>query len=255
MRIENGIAAVCLAIACLFTTLCHAAETSEARHYGVGNKVETYVFQPQGPRNGKAILVLHTSSGLRDTDLRYAERLAGEGFVAVVPAFMKRYGITEGARRATWQTYSRDIYADFLAVIEQSSAEFGVPRDHCYAVGFSNGGYWAAFLAARGAVRAGVAHYGAFSEAGNDPSLSSFRSAFNAKSSPVLILHGYNDQTVAVRFAEELQSIIQRSGSKVEAHFFKGVGHSFERLRQDDPSYREAAAKSFEFTMKFLSEN
>jgi carboxymethylenebutenolidase len=255
VRIENGIATIGLAIVCLFTTLSHADETSEARHYGVGNKVETYVFQPQGPRNGKAVLVLHASSGLRDTDLRYAKRLASEGFVAIVPAFMKRYGITESMRRATWQTYSREIYADFLAVIEQSSAEFGVPKDRFYAVGFSNGGYWAAFLAARGTVRAGVAHYGAFSEAGNDPSLSSFRSAFNAKSSPVLILHGNNDQTVAVRFAEELQSIIQRSGSKVEAHFFKDVGHGFERSQQEKPGYREAAVKSFEFTLKFLSEN
>lgn len=255
MRIENGIIATGLAMICLFAVPSHAADSYETRHYGVGNKVETFVFQPQGPRNGKAILVLHTSSGLREGDLRYAEQLVAAGFVAIVPAFMKRYGITEGTRRATWQTYPRNIYADFLAMIEQCSADLGVPKDHFYAVGFSNGGYWAALLAARGDVRAGVAHYGAFTEAGTDTSLSSFRSAFNAKSSPVLILHGNNDQTVAVRYAEDLRSLIQHSGSKVEAHFFRDVGHSYERIQQDNPSNREAAMNSFEFTVKFLAEN
>lgn len=255
MRIQTGLVAACLAIACVWAPIAAAANGYEARHCGVGNKVDCLVFQPQGSPNGNAVLVLHTSSGLRDADRRYAEQLTGRGFVAVVPAFMKRYDITEGSRRATWQTYSRQIYADFLAVIEQSAAELGVPKDHFYAVGFSNGGYWAAMLAARGDVRAGVAYYGAFSEAGNDPSLSSFRSAFNPKSHPVLILHGYNDQTVAVRFAEDMPSLIQRAGSKVEAHFFRDVGHSFERLRQDDPSYRDAAAKAFDLTMKFLAEH
>lgn len=255
MRIQHGIVTAGACLLASFVSLAATADSYETRHYGVGNKVDSFIFQPQAPRNGQAILVLHTSSGLRDADLRYAEQLVGKGFTAIVPAFMKRYDITEGTRRAIWQRYSRQIYADFLAIIDQGGAEFGVPKDHFYAVGFSSGAYWAAMLAARGDVRAGVAHYGAFTEAGIDPSLSSFRSAFNPKSSPVLILHGNNDQTVAVRFAEDLQSLIRRSGSKVEAHFFKDVGHSFDRLQQEDPSYRNAAMQSFEFTMKFLAEN
>lgn len=255
MRLQDCILAVFLTIGSLFATPCMSAANYETRHYGVGNKVETLVFQPQGQRNGKAVLVLHTSSGLRDGDIGYSERLISEGFTVFVPAFMKRYGITEGSRRATWQTYSREIYADFLAIIEQGGNEFGVSRGRFYAVGFSNGGHWAALLAARGDVRAGVSHYGAFNEAGTNASLSTFRSAFNPKSSPLLILHGDNDQTVAVRFAEEMVSIIQRSGSKVESHFFKDVGHSYDRTRLDRPSHIEAAKKSFEFTTKFISEN
>src|SRR5689334_11137681 len=106
-----------------------AADSYETRGYGIDHQMETLVFQPRGAPNGKAVLALHTSSGLRDGDIRYAERLAGEGYIVILPAFMKRYGITEGTRRTTWQTYGRAIYADFLAMIDEGSRDFAVSKD------------------------------------------------------------------------------------------------------------------------------
>lgn len=255
MRQSEGILAACAVAACMLAPPAVAADSYETRGYGVDRQVETLVFQPLTARNGKLVLALHTSSGLRDGDIRYAERLAEQGYVVMVPAFMKRYDITESTRRATWQIHGRAIYADFLAMIDEGSRDFAVPKDRIYAVGFSNGGYWAALLAARGDVRAGVSYYGAFTEAGMDPSLATFRHSFKAESSPLLILHGNNDQTVAVRYAEELLALVRRSGGKVEAHFFKDVGHSFDRAQQNDPSYSGAAETAFEFTIKFLAEN
>ena len=43
-------------------------------------------------------------------------------------------------------------------------SEGGVKK--VFAVGFSNGGYWAAALAARGDIDAAVSYYGAYSEGG-----------------------------------------------------------------------------------------
>ena len=69
------------------------------------------------------------------------------------------------------------------------------------AIGFSNGGYFAMWLAGAGKVDAGVSYYGALSGAGSDKTLSRFKSTFSANSSPVLILHGTSDRTVPGTFS------------------------------------------------------
>ena len=57
-------------------------------------------------------------------------------------------------------------FFDFIAIISQlqSMSKGGVKK--VFAVGFSNGGYWAAALAARGDIDAGVSYYGEYSEGG-----------------------------------------------------------------------------------------
>jgi len=221
---------------------------------GVAGNVETTIYMPAASNPTRAALVLHTSSGLREADHRYAKKLASEGFVVAVPAFMKAYDISEATRRQTWTHYGEKIYADFLAIIGVLGGEIKITKNQFYAVGFSNGGHWSALLAARGEVKAGVSYYGAFTEGGADRALSTFREAVNVKSHPVLILHGTNDSVVSSQFAVTLEDIYRKEGAPVAAHYFDGAGHSFER-QLGISANQVAATESWKLTLKFIQDN
>lgn len=240
----------------VFTTALFAqsVEPLSMRMMGVSGNVETTIYVTATASPTKAALVLHTSSGLREADHRYAKTLASEGYVVAVPAFMKAYDISVASRRQTWTTYGKIIYADFLSIIGVLGQEFKITKDGFYALGFSNGGHWAALLAARGDVKAGVSYYGAFSEAGVDTNLNTFREAVNIKSHPVLILHGSNDSVVSSQYAVALEGLYRKEGAPVVAHYFDGAGHSFER-QLGISANQVAANESWKLALKFLQEN
>ena len=97
------------------------------------------------------------------------------------------------------------------------------------AIGFSNGGYFAAWLAATGKVKAGVGYYGAYSGAATDQELKRFAQSFTASSAPFLILHGRSDSIVGVKAAERLNAIINKAGSPHQLVTYADADHRFER--------------------------
>ncbi|MGE5538653.1 MAG: dienelactone hydrolase family protein [Gemmatimonas sp.] len=240
----------------LAAVLCVLAGTAAAETQkltvGVHRQMDATLFAPDGPGPYPAVLVLHTSGGLKQADLDYARQLADEGYVCLVPAFLDAYGLAAFSRVETFTVHASDIYDDFVAAIAQLRTNPKVAGGKVAAVGFSNGGYFAMWLAGTGKVDAGVSYYGALTGAGSDKTLSRFASAFTANSSPVLILHGTSDRTVPVAAAERLQSIIERAGSPVTMQLYKGVGHQFERELRNDET-RAAAADAWTHTLAFLS--
>ena len=225
-----------------------AAETVQLRT-GVNQAMEATLYKPTGAGPFPAVLVLHTSSGLRPADHSYAGKLAEAGYVCLVPDFFKAYGLSQKTRQQTFTTHAQSLYADFASAIDMLKKMKEVQADRIGAVGFSNGGYWALMLAAKGQVQAGVSYYGAVNGAGTDNSLSAFQAAFTGKSSPVLVLHGVRDDTVAVRFAESLVSILKSANAPHEFKLYPNAGHSYERGNLDS----EAAADSWEQTLRFFN--
>ena len=124
----------------------------------------------------------------------------------------------------------------------------GVRADATGAVGFSNGGYWAMLLAARKQVQAGVSYYGALNGAGTDNTLEAMRASFNENSSPVLVLHGAQDSTVNVRFAEMLVALMREAKSPHEAQIYPAAGHSYDR----GGGNAEVTADSWTRTLRFF---
>lgn len=250
MKVFRAVFFVCLAYAhSLFAQTTGATST---RLMGVQANVETTVYLPESASRAKAALVLHTSSGLKDADHRYAKKLAAEGFVVAVPAFMKAYDISEATRRQTWSVYGKKIYADFLAIMEAVASETKIDRNEFHAIGFSNGGHWSALLAARGDVKSAVSYYGAFSEGGLDKSLSTFRDSVNSKSHPLLILHGTIDAVVSSQYGVMLEGLYRTEGAQVAAHYFEGAGHSFERQLSMPPN-QAAGLEAWNLTLQFLT--
>ena len=229
-------------------TLAEAAESVPVK--GGGNVVmETTLYKPAGAGPFPGVLILHTSGGLRPPDHAFAKRLADEGYVCLVPDFFTPYGLSQGNRRDTFTTHARSIYGDFERAIETLKKTEGVRVDRIGAIGFSNGGYWALLLAARGAVQAGVSYYGAVNGAGTDNSLTALRNAFTAGSAPVLVLHGARDDTVLPRHAENLKAILTEANAPFEYQMYESAGHSFDRGREPDAA---ATSDGWQRTLRFL---
>ena len=247
--------AACLLL--LLPTLARTARSEETLQVGAKKKMAAHLILPEGQGPFPGVLVLHTSSGLRPRDLDYATRLAKEGYVCLVPAFMDAYGITNQTRQATFTTYGDEIFADLVDAVELLKKRPEVAQEKIGAVGFSNGGYWAVLLAARAKIRAGVSYYGAYTGAGTDRVLKRFQQAFTKESSPVLILHGSRDNTVQVDNVQRLLSILDEKKSAHDGKIYLGAGHSYDRAGEgvDAKADADAAADSWTRTLAFLREH
>lgn len=244
--------AIALAMSALFGVQVRPtmAETAQLM-VGASGKMQATMLAPDGAGPYPGILLLHTSGGLEQADLAYAQRLVGENYVVLVPAFMMAYGLNARSRQETFTSDANPIFADFLAALDTLRRNPKVAGSKLGAIGFSNGGYFAAWLAGAGKVDAAVGYYGAYSGAGSDKSLNRFRSTFTKGSAPLLILHGSEDETVPVGAAKHLASIVVAAGSPSELHIYDGAGHQFER--DSSPPNNAAAADAWTRTLAFFA--
>ncbi len=218
---------------------------------GVNGTLRATLVTPEGPGPFPGVLVLHTSGGLQKADTDFAERLAEEGYVALVPAFLDARGIRASTRTAAFTSDAGAIYADLVTALDMLGQTDQVGGRKLAAIGFSNGGYFAAWLAASGKVAAGISYYGALTGAGTDRSLERFRHTFTSSSAPLLILHGMQDQTVPVAAAQRLGGILAAAGSPYQLHLYPGAGHRFER-DTSSAANRVAAADAWQRSLAFL---
>lgn len=245
------VASCLLAVAAYVPT---AFAESKTLTVGVKRSMTATLIAPDGPGPYPGVLILHTSAGLERADLDYAKRLSDQGYVCLVPAFMEAYGITAKTRQQTFTSDADDVYGDLVAAIDTLRASNKVSGGKVAAIGFSNGGYFAMWLAATGKVDAGVGYYGAYSGAGTDKELKRFQAVFTATSSPVLILHGTVDRTVPVAVAQRLAYIAKTAGAPYEIELYESINHRFERDLHTD-GVKVAADDAWQRTLTFLGRN
>lgn len=250
MTKRTRIATLAAAILFLAQTAPAATATINA---GVNGHMKAVLMTPDGPGPYPAVLVLQTSAGVEHQDLEFAGRLMRDGYVVLVPYYLDAYGISPLGRRKSFTTDAQPIYADLVACLELLGKSQKVDGRKMGAVGFSNGGYFALWLAATGRVQAGVSYYGALTGDQSDNDLNFFRRVFSARSSPVLILHGDADSTVPVRKAIELDSILTAAGASHEFHIYSGAAHRFDRSR--GAANKSAAADAWTLSSEFLAGN
>lgn len=218
---------------------------------GATQNMTAHLMTPDGAGPYPAVLLLHTSGGLQSADLDYARRQVPEGYVVRVPVFLEAYGIRPDTRRQAFTSKAQPIYDDFAAALEQLRSTPKVDGKKIAAVGFSNGGYFAVWLAATGKVQAGVSYYGALTGANADRTLGRFREVVNDKSSPVLVLHGTDDSTVPIAAAMLLDEILTAARASHEFQQYPGAGHNFERSM--GTRNEAAAVDAWQRTRAFLA--
>jgi carboxymethylenebutenolidase len=189
--------------------------------------------------NGRGVVVVHEGLGLTTQILRFAERLAGEGYTVVAPDFFFRTG---GPRDEDWWTSidaitpddtRADLRAAIAALRALGAVSFGV-------TGFCLGGrisYQAARWADDLEVGAVVSFYGKYV-----PDLGDLHC-------PALLLFGGRDEYVS---AEEIAAVRDRHPDDV--HVYPDNGHAF--MRDGDESYEPVtAADAWSRLLAFFGEH
>ena len=218
--------------------------------------MEATLFTPNGAGPFPTVLQMHTSGGWQEADRGYCANLAREGYICISPAFLKAHGITnEELRRKSFTIEARSIVADFIEIIGELNALPKARPGAVGAVGFSNGGFFAALLAATGRIRAGVSYYGALDGARTHPDLDVFRKQWSAESSPILILAGESDTTIGKGPPQKLEQIIRNAGARYEIKWYAGTGHAFDRSGMTGPNNAASAADAWQRTLAFLRAN
>ena len=223
---------------------------------GKSYQMPVTIYIPEGTGAKPLILVIHTSGGLNQSEHDYATALQKEGFLSVVPDFYTPYSLIPPQKKLTWTKYREDIHNDFTAIISQLKTMSNGSVKKVFAVGFSNGGYWAAALAARGDIDAGVSYYGAYSEGGTLRGRGaleggSILSNISSKSAPVLMFHGTADSFVPLKWVAKK---FERLYPDIEAHYYDGVDHAYDKKTNFGGRYynEEATKDSWIKTLNFL---
>ena len=214
-------------VASITATPAYSAQTQIM--VGVRNSMHATLVTPDGPGPYPGVLILHTSGGLEDAVIAFANRLAGEGYVCLVPAFMAAYGLSAQSRDEAFTRDGDAIYADLVAALTTLQNNPKVQGSKLAAVGFSAGGYFAIWLALTDKVQGAVGYYGAYSGAGTDKKLTRFEKLASASSAPILILHGADDATVPLIAARRLASILDNVKAPYQIQIYPDAGHLFDR--------------------------
>ena len=227
--------------------------TREEVTMGAHKKMETTLFVPNGAGPFATVLVLHTSGGITEADRGYCGNLAREGYICAAPAFLRAYGITnEELRRRSFTVDAHSIVEDFVAIIGELNALPKARKGATGAVGFSNGGFFVALLAATRHIRAGVSYYGALDGARTHPDLDVFRQRWTKESSPLLVLAGENDTTIGKDPPQKLEAIMRNVGAPYEIKWYPNAGHIFDRTGTTGAGNGAAAADAWQRTLAFL---
>lgn len=213
------------------------------------------VRYPSGAGPFPVVIVLHTSGGFQ-TVLHQIPKFTRAGYAVYAPDFFKRHGLTKRNRFETWTTYRAQIEVELIELLQLAKSDPKADANNIFAVGFSNGGYWASFLAARKHVNAAASHYGVWrwpSSSGWDGYPVKY---FETDSHPVLALHGDRDSIQKPSFVYPQLEAAKARSRLFSQHIFSDAGHSWdcERCPQDGFD-RAVSQKALEMTLDFFAEN
>jgi carboxymethylenebutenolidase len=222
---------------------------------GAGRSIPGYLARPE-TGTGPGVLVIHDVWGANPFYHDFACRLAGEGYVALLPDLFVREGpIPEDqpearhARRAKWSQVN---------ALEDIAGAINWLKDHpsctgrVATIGFCMGGTLVFLQAARDLLPdASIAYYG-FPKP--DPTaLAPFIPLDEASQikSPLLAFWGDQDHGVGMDKVELYRNALDAAGVKYEAVIYPGAPHGFITFDPKSPNF-EAAQDSWHRALDFL---
>ena len=238
---------VALTVIMAFFVLTHAVAHAEPIYHEIN--------YPEGNGPFPVVIALHTSGGF-DTVKPMISNYTNAGYAVYAPDFFKRHGISKYNRFETWTTYRTAIESELVELIEVIKKDPKADEKNIFAVGFSNGGFWASFLAARKHVNAGASHYGVWRWRKSDGWNGYPADYFDGDSNPVLAIHGDYDSIQRPSFVYPQLDIIERKSPKFKKHIFSDAGHSWdcEECRRDGYD-EEATRQSLRMTLDLFEAN
>lgn len=210
-------------------------------------------FYPDGNGPFPAVILLHTSGGY-STVKKNIRPFLNKGYAVYTPDFFVKYCITKKNRFETWTKYRKPIENDLVNLVKKLKMDPKIDKQNVFASGYSNGGYWASFLAAKKIINAGVSQYGVWKW---PRTFNGYPARyFDQNSNGVLALIGFKDTIQRYSRNSSEISKIEIKSKKFEVFIFKNAGHSWDcsRCRKDGYSQevtKEALDKSIKFFEKY----
>lgn len=197
------------------------AATSKTVTYKSGDDtVPGVLYMPEGKGPFPAIIVIHEWWGLNDWVKEQADRLAGEGYVALaVDLYRGKVATTpdeahELMRGVPEDRAGRDLHAAF----EFLNAQPNVKKDRIGSIGWCMGGGYSLDVAlAEPALAATVINYGHLA--------SDSLGKINAS---ILGIFGAQDHGIPVEDVRKFEQGLKQAGKKVEIVIYPDAGHGFQ---------------------------
>lgn len=222
-----------------------------------GQEMDLYASVPSGSGPFPAVVIAFHAGGLDEFDRTMADRLAAEGYVAVVPDLFHRLSeeVMSGPRLDRLGHLSDpDIIADVNAAVSFLQSNSAVDSDRIGITGFCMGGRVVWLMAATNPVfKAAVPYYGGHIML---PWGAATQSPFDITSGincPVMFHFGATDGNPSPEDQVKLDAELTRLGKSHEFFSYPGAGHAFMDFTNPDRHHQEAADASWPRTLDFFA--
>ncbi len=209
------------------------------------DSIRAYVAYPERKAKAPAVIVIHEIYGLTDWEPTVADRLAKEGYVAVLPDLLSsRYGKSpadaDSGRKLVAELEPDRITSDLDAVYAYVNGLPAVLKDRIGTIGFCWGGGQSFRYATHNPnLRAVVVCYGPA------PDTAGIRRI----KAPVLGVYGENDARITGSLSE-VAAQMQSAGKTFTSEVYPGTGHGFlkpGREGSDGPQVQRAWTRILQF--------
>jgi carboxymethylenebutenolidase len=209
------------------------------------DSIRAYVAYPERKTKAPAVIVIHEIFGLTDWEPTVADRLAKEGYVAIVPDLLsskhgKSPADADSGRKLIGELEPERITADLDATYGYVNALPAVEKDHIGTIGFCWGGGQSFRYATNNPnLRAVVVCYGP------PPDTAAMRRI----QAPVLGIYGENDERINSTLPTVVAAM-QSDGKTFNHEVYPGTGHGFlkpGRQGSDGPQVERAWKRILQF--------
>ena len=209
--------------------------------------VNGILYTPAGQGPFPGLIVIHEYWGLNDWVKQQAEKLAGQGYVALA-VDLYRGKVADNAdlahelmRGLPEDRATRDLRAAFDFLASQAS----VKKDRIGSIGWCMGGGYSLDTAlAEPQLAATVINYGR---------LATEPSELKKINAPILGLFGGQDRGITPDDVKKFQQSMERLGKKIEVKIYPDAGHAFENPNNKQGYRPEDAADAWQRTVDFLA--
>jgi len=222
-----------------------------------GHEMDMYASVPSGSGPFPAVVIAFHIGGLDEFDKAMADRLAAEGYVAVVPDLFHRYtGEQMSGPRIERLDYlsDADIIADCNAAVSFLESNSAVDSNRIGMTGFCMGGRIAWLMAAvNPTFKATVPYYGGHIML---PWGDSAQTPFDLTSNincPMMFHFGATDGNPSPDDRVKLDTELTRLGKDHQFFEYAGAGHAFMDFTNPDRHHEGAAAESWPRTLEFFA--
>lgn len=223
-----------------------------------GSEMDMYAALPAGSGPHPAVVIAFHVGGLDDFDRAMADKLAEEGYVAVVPDLFHRYSkeIMEGPRlERLGHLRDADIIADMNAAVDFLTANSAIDNDRIGVMGFCMGGRVAWLMPATNPIfKCAVPFYGVNIMGNWGFGETPFSMTGNIDC-PIMFHFGALDGNPSPEDRVKLEAELKRLGKDYQFFNYEGAGHAFMDHTNAERHHEESANQAWPRTLEFLSKN